>query len=300
MFLVERLGYVALGVPDLDRAIAFYEAIAQLTLTERTETTAFLSGGAEHHWVRLDLAEKPGLIRVAYQVCNEEALQEAMRRLDAHGIAYKPVDDVAHDRVSGVIRFEDPDGFEIELFTDMVSLPSSVTSPEINLVELLHAGWRVSSVPQTAPFYQDVLGFKPSDWIESRAVFLRAANGYHHAVTVGTLRPGAPEGELDDMCFLVEDIDSVMRIRAIAKAYGIEMRGDLHRHAASGSVSVYIVEPITGINIEYCVWHRKITDPDYKHRILAGGPTTANMWEYEPPRHSSWPLLNDAVKGSGA
>jgi catechol-2,3-dioxygenase len=288
---VERFGYVALGVPDLDRAVAFYETFAHLTVTERTESSAFLSGGSAHHWVRLDRSDTPGLIRVAYQVCDAAALAEAMRRLEERGIAFKELDDVAGDRVSGAIRFEDPDGIEIELFTDMVSLARPASSPVINIVDAIHAGWRVESPVRTAPFYEQVLGFLPSDWIESRAVFLRAANGYHHSVTLGTRRGPAPEHKtLDHLCILVDDIDSVMRARSVAKAYGIETRGEAARHAASGSVSVYIVEPITGTTIEFAVWHRKILEPNYRHRVLAGGPTTANMWEFEPSRHSSWPL----------
>ena len=49
MDVVEKFGYMSIGVSNLDEAIAFYARIGRLDLTERIGETAFMTGGPEHH-----------------------------------------------------------------------------------------------------------------------------------------------------------------------------------------------------------------------------------------------------------
>lgn len=279
MELVKGLGYVALTVPEIDRSLDFYRRVAHLNVSERSAKTAFLTGGLNHHWLRLEETGQSGLARFGFEVAGREALDEIVNRLDERGITWKAAGDLAGDRVSEAIRFTDPDGFEIELFTDMVSLPVR-TETFLKMDRVLHAVWLADNPSESGRFYREVLGFKESDWIERAMVFMRAGNRYHHSIGIG--RDVSRVGRMDHFCILVDDLDDVMRARNVALHSGAKLRQDVVRHAASGSMSTYIIDPMNDICVEFCTNHRQIDDEGYRARILPAQPSTLDVWKHMP------------------
>ena len=75
---------------------------------------------------------------------------------------------------------------------------------------------------------------------------------------------------------LVNDVEDVLRFRAHAINKGA-LEGDLVKHVASTSVSVYLHEPAEGIGVEFANGHAKIADESYAG-LLKAGPTTVNGW----------------------
>src|ERR1700734_1873735 len=67
MTIVQTFGYLAIGVQNLDEGVEFYGRFARLDLTERIGKTAFMTGGTEHHWVRLEEGTNAGVRRVGYE-----------------------------------------------------------------------------------------------------------------------------------------------------------------------------------------------------------------------------------------
>ena len=279
MELVKGLGYVALTVPEIDRSLDFYKRVAHLKVSEQGARKAYLTGGTNHHWLRLEETGEPSLARLGFEVTGRAALDEIANRLDERGIPWKAATELSGDGVADAIRFTDPDGFEIELFTDMVSLPLPVDT-FLNMDRVLHSVWLAEDPVESGGFYRDALGFKESDWIQRSMVFLRAGNKYHHSIGIG--KDAARAGKLDHFCILVDDVDDVMTARNVALKSGAELRQDVVRHAASGSTSTYIIDPINSICVEFCTNHRQIEDEGYRARILPASPTTFNLWEREP------------------
>jgi 2,3-dihydroxy-p-cumate/2,3-dihydroxybenzoate 3,4-dioxygenase len=279
MELVKGLGYVALTVPEIDQSLDFYRRIAHLKVSERGARKAFLTGGVNHHWLRLEETGAPSLARLGFEVTDRAALDEIANRLDARGIPWKVANDLAGDRVTDAIRFTDPDGFEIELFTDMVSLPVPMDT-FLKMDRVLHSVWLAENPSESGRFYREVLGFKESDWIERSMVFLRAGNKYHHSIGIG--KDAERTGKLDHFCILVDDVDDVMRARNNALRSGAELRQDVVRHAASGSTSTYIIDPVNGICVEFCTNHKQIEDEGYRARILPALPSTFDLWQELP------------------
>jgi catechol 2,3-dioxygenase-like lactoylglutathione lyase family enzyme len=279
MELVKGLGYVALTVPEIDRSLDFYRRVGHLKVSERGAKKAFLTGGVNHHWLRLEETGEPSLSRLGFEVKDRAALDEIANRLDARDIPWKVANDLSGDRVTDAIRFTDPDGFEIELFTDMVSLPVPMET-FLKMDRVLHSVWLADNPTESGRFYADVLGFKESDWIERSMVFMRAGNRYHHTIGIG--RDPARSGRLDHFCILVDDLDDVMRARNVALRSGAKLRQDVVRHAASGSTSTYIMDPMNDIAIEFCVNHRQIDDEGYRARILPAQPSTFDLWQQLP------------------
>lgn len=287
---VERLGYVVLGVPDLGEATKFYANVGHLTVHDRAGGTSFLGGGYDHHWLRLEQnQDRRGLSRVGFQLVGEDALSGVADRLDARGIRYEEIGDLEGDGIDRGIRFTDPDGVQVDVYTDMLSRAVKPTQDAVRMTEMLHAVWFSSDPVAAHRFYADVLGFRASDWIKRNAVFMRSANNYHHALGIFRSSPQRA-ASMDHFCILVENIDDVMRARNIALRQGAQLQKDVLRHAASGSISVYIADPMTGISFEFCTEH-DIVEPDHRPRLLEGSPTTRDVWQaYSPGLARNAPL----------
>lgn len=279
---VRRLGYVALAVPDLAASIDLYTTVGHLTVHDAMSGTAFLGGGYDHHWLRLEESSTArGLRRVGYQLSGPAALDEVADRLTARGIRHEEIGDLDGDGIDRGLRFTDPDGVQVDVYTDMLSRAVKPTQEAVRMTEMLHAVWFSADPVAAHAFYAEVLGFRASDWIKRNAVFMRAGNNYHHALGIFRASP-ARAATMDHFCILVEGIDDVMRGRNIALRRGAVLQKDVLRHAASGSISVYIADPMTGISFEFCCDH-DIVDPDHRPRLLEGSPTTRDIWQAGSP-----------------
>lgn len=282
--LVQRLGHVTYEAEDLDRAVDEFTRTGHLTLGEIRDGEVFLRGDMHHYWLRLVAGQTNRFVRVGYEVPGPEQLDEICGRLERRGVAVKSCDDaVASDRVERWVRFVDDNGIEVELFVHMLDAPTRTVAHRVRLTDMLHAVFLVPDVPATAAFYNETMGFKVSDWTERVAAFMRAGNGYHHSIAF-LASPGANAGKFHHFAMLCEDIDDVMVARNDAVQCGVELAEDLVRHAASGSIGVYLRSPL-GFAYEFCVWHQRITDPDHRPRILPAARSTVNVWELpSPPR----------------
>ncbi|HEY7838015.1 MAG TPA: VOC family protein [Terriglobales bacterium] len=121
-----RVGHVHLKVADLERALAFYQGVLGLELTQRLGTrAAFLAAGGYHHhialntWESLGAAPPPpgstGLYHLALLYPTRPLLADALRRLIAAQI---PLDGAADHGVSESLYLRDPDGNGVELYRD--------------------------------------------------------------------------------------------------------------------------------------------------------------------------------------
>lgn len=272
MTLIQEMGYAAYGVRDLEKAVEFFRNVCQLEVSERREGVVFLTGDNRHHWVRLEQSERSGLLRLGYRAVDAAAIDEVARRLDACGTRYERVEDFEADRVTGGLRFTAPDNVQFEIYEQMLTLPAS-PAPERGIACLLHAVVFVPDVAASRDFYTDVLGMLVSDRIEDVITFLRCGNQYHHSLAVAK----GGTGELDHIAMLVDSLEDVLSFRAHADLHGA-LAGDIVKHVASTSVSVYLQHADESIGVEYCNGHDKIDDDSYSGRLIKAGPTTVNAW----------------------
>ena len=275
--IVERLGYMSLGVKNLEEAVTLYSRIGRLEETERRGRTAFMTAGVDHHWLRLEEGEADGVNRVAYEVDGPEALEAARDVLRQWNIDYDERKDPLNERVAHRLRFADPGGMPIELFYGMTQRPNEWSGQGIRIKKLLHAGWATPNIEEVARFYQEGLGFKLSDQIEDQALFLRAGDRYHHSLVL--LGMNVDKARFGHFCFLVDTLDDVMRIRTNALRHGGKISMDLMRHGPSGSAAVYFRDAARMLDFEYCFDHAQIDDATHRPRILQNTPEAGNVWE---------------------
>ena len=140
-----RLSHVRLKVRDLNYSIQFYTSILSLRLTEHTGRHAFLAAGAEHHSVALEeigtLAIAPsrcamGVSRVGFEVPDRASFVAAHDSLLRFGMPIISGD----SGISWVMRFEDPDGNEIEIYLDRRKAPDGTA--------LWEGRWQAFKIPK--------------------------------------------------------------------------------------------------------------------------------------------------------
>ena len=277
-YQVARLGYIAFGTPNLEDSIEFYRRAVRLTVSERQAKTAFLTGDAHHHWIRFEEDAPTGVQRLGFEMVSEQALEDVKADLKDRKIEFREnVSNFADDRIENSIRFSDPGGLEIELYTEMAELGLAPVNTGINFERFLHAVWAAPDVTESYDFYHDVLGFQASDWIDRRAVFMHCADRYHHGIAVLGNKE-LKKSSFNHFCMLVESLDDVMRYRENAKRIGAEISSDINKHAPSGSIAVYLRDPILGHAVEYCTSHRQIEDEIDRPRVIPALPDAINVW----------------------
>lgn len=274
MDLVHKFGYIAVGVSNLEAAVEFYSRFVRLELTERVGDTAFMTGGLDHHWVRLEEGSGQGVKRIGYEVTGEGSFPIIREGLAQWGIDFEEGGDPSKDRVSHWLRFTDPGGTDIELYSGMYERGVAPVDTGVTMQKFLHGGWETADYDNASRFHQEVLGFKPSDWIADKAIFLRAGDRFHHSLVL--LR--SQRSAFNHFCIQVESIDDVMRFRNNALRHGVELRDDLLRHAPSGSIGVYMKDAARGFAVEFCTGHPQVDDVTHKPRILPMSPETADIW----------------------
>src|ERR687898_45641 len=120
------IGHVHLKVADIDRALAFYCDVLGFELQQRLgDQAAFVSAGGYHHHIGLNTWESrggsppppgtTGLFHAAILYPNRTALADALRRLEAAGVA---LDGASDHGVSEALYLRDPDGNGLELYRD--------------------------------------------------------------------------------------------------------------------------------------------------------------------------------------
>jgi catechol 2,3-dioxygenase-like lactoylglutathione lyase family enzyme len=277
--MVTGLGYLALGVTDLEASTAFYRDACRLEVVERRDDAVFLRGDRNHHWLRLERRDAPCVIRVGFAARDTLALDEVTRRLELRSIPWTLGGNVHRDRVSQSIRFEDIDGIPIELFEEMVTLPDRPPTG-IAIDRLLHAVFFVRDVDASRNFWTQVLGFRRSDQVEDSSVYLRCGNRFHHSV--GFTRAPSLAGRLDHFAIHVQSLDDVMRMRTLALRHGVVLDHDLVREGTSDAIGIALADPANSTAVEFCTGHARIEDDAYEGRLLMASPDTVDVWSTLP------------------
>lgn len=224
-----RLGPVRLEIADLERSIAWYEAVLGLRTLERTDGFAALGAQGEGAEPLVLLHEHPGaapvprhgrlgLYHYAILLPTRADLGRFMRHIAARGERVGASD----HGVSEALYLHDPDGLGIEVYADrpragwrhderqlqMGTRPLDTASllaeageepwggmPAGTVIGHIHL--HVGDLERASAFYHDALGLDKVVWSYPGALFL-SAGGYHHHLGLNTWARGAPpaaEGE---------------------------------------------------------------------------------------------------------
>ena len=177
MIKVCRIGHVTLETPDIDRQLDYYQRVLGLHLADRDRHSASLATKIGEVVVILEQGAAPRCVRLSFQVAPGTDMAAAARALSQDGIdtEYRSA---SQPDGEDVIRFFDPNGTQLELFNQRKFLRAKPVTG-IGPFKLGHVAFIVDDPVATSAFYQRVLGFKVSDWVEQFFVFMRCGPDHH-------------------------------------------------------------------------------------------------------------------------
>jgi catechol-2,3-dioxygenase len=272
---IAALRSVALDIPDLARAEAFYTEVWRLEVAARREGAIYLRGtGSDHHVLALHAGSgTPRIRHVTLRARSVEALHQlAEATLRAGGRVLSPIAPL-EDPASGVgLMLRDPDG---RLFQAVHgdTLHADVSQARDAPLRLAHAVLNSHDVAATQRFFEQALGFVLSD--RTRIMAFMNCNSDHHTLAIGDTDNDA----LNHVAFLMPTLDAVMRGGGRMKDHGHGIEWGPGRHGPGDNAFNYFIDPF-GVVIEYTAEVLQIDD-SYAVR----GPSD---WTWPPRRVDQW------------
>lgn len=272
---VSALRSVALTVPDLAQAEAFYTRVWHLDVAARTADALYLRGtGADHHLLALHQAPGPARIRnVTLRARHRQALDEvALAAVTAGGRVLEPVGPVLEPGGGTAVTVRDADGRVFRLVHDDSRHADGHETPD-RPVRLAHAVLNSHDVEATRRFMEQVFDFSLSD--RTRIMAFMRCNSDHHSLALGDTDNDA----LNHIAFLMPDLESVMRGGGRMKDAGYGIEWGPGRHGPGDNAFNYFVGPFDVV-IEYTAEVEQVDDG-----YQAGQPAD---WTWPSGRVDQW------------
>ena len=271
---IQDIAFVRYTVPELDRLQPF---LADFGLHEAARTGQALysrAAGPMHHVHVAELGAESRHVGFGLLARSAEALGEVARRVG------RPVEANPEPGGGQRVRFTDPAGFIVDVIHGQATHPAlPMREPLVantaterrrrgqpirmkpqpsTVTRLGHVALLVADFPKTYAFYQEVLGFRPSDtyWAGAEgntvAAFMHCGLGSqwtdHHTVAIISSQDGRTR--FDHAAFEVIDLDDVVQGGEHLKARGYTHSWGIGRHIQGSQIFDYWRDPF-GNKIEH-------------------------------------------------
>lgn len=272
---VRHVGYVGLNTRNLDRAVDYYRNILGLEVTERDDTVAYLRCNANHHSLVLYQSDTLGAREYGFQMVDEAAVQTAARDLQAAGIPFSTAD-VKGQGAS--VRFTDPSGFKTVLYSDMLQVDPHYGPRAFQPRKLEHITSQTTDIVGQARFYEEVLGFRVSDWIERALVWLRCDPEHHGVAFI--------QDKVNKNHHFAWQLTDWSQLRVAGDhllANGVRVLFGPGRHGPGNNLFMYFRDPEGYMNELSCDIQHIWDDELYRYKVWENVPESINRWGPPPP-----------------
>ena len=273
---IAGLRSVALTVPDLAAAEAFYVRTWRLAVAGRGEGVLYLRGsGSDHHLLALHAAPgTPRIRQVTLRARSAQALEAiAQATLAAGGTVEQASAPAASPAGGSSLLIRDGDGRRIEIVHGDARRAADDPAPADQPVRLAHAVLNSHDIAATQAFFERALGFVLAD--RTRIMAFLNCDVDHHSIALGDTDNDA----LNHIAFLMPTLDAAMRGGGRMKDAGHAIEWGPGRHGPGDNAFNYFIDPF-GIVIEYTAEVEQIDD-SYRAR----GPAD---WAWPPGRVDQW------------
>ena len=272
---IAGLRSVALEVPDLARAEAFYTDVWHLAVVVRTSDALYLRGtGADHHLLSLHAGgPSPAIRHVTLRARSADALARiADATIEAGGTVLSPPAPASDPADGTALLLRDPDGRLLQVVHGDL-LHEDIAQRKDCPVRLAHTVLNSHDVEASQKFFEHALDFRLAD--RTRIMAFLNCNADHHSIALGDTDNDA----LNHIAFLMPDLESVMRGGGRMKDAGHMIEWGPGRHGPGNNAFNYFIDPF-GVVIEYTVEVEQIDD-SYR----TGMP---DDWKWPPGRVDQW------------
>lgn len=223
--------------PDIERQIEYYRDVVGLHLVGREPNRAFLGTNAGQLAVVLEKGVQERCERLSFEVSPQLSFADMAKALSALGLK----SEIRSDSIPGlahVLVFEDLKGTKIELFSEPRFVPKGPAVGGAVALKLGHLAFVVPDPKAAAEFYQNVLGFRVSDWIGDHFVFLRCSPDHHtvNFIAGATVKMHHIAFEMRDTAHLHNVLDQLGQKR-------IEIIWGPVRHGPGHNIAAYHFNP---------------------------------------------------------
>lgn len=243
MINVIRLGHATLSTPDIERQIAHYTNVMGLSVLEKSRDHALLVTQQGLEAMAFERGDEGRLQRLAFQIAPGTDLKSVKTALSQKGVAAEMRDGVTPG-IGSALTFRDPAGTAIDLFTDYAFHTPIQSFSGVMPLKLGHVARFVSDVRACVAFYNDLLGFRTSDWREGATYFLRCGPDHHTINVFQNDKPG-----LAHIAFEVTDSAAIHRACDILAANGCKLDWGPSRHNIGHNFACYHADP-DGVRVE--------------------------------------------------
>lgn len=272
---IRALRSVALDLPDLAKAEAFYTDIWKLSVVAREPGAIYLRGtGPDHHLLAIHQGGAQAQIRhVTLRARSLDALSAIEQAaVQAGGRIVSPIAPL-NDPAGGTgLTLRDPQGRLIQVVFGDRQHSATQNQPD-SPIRLAHAVLNTDDVPGSQAFFEQVLGFRMVD--RTRIMAFLNCDADHHSIALGDTDNNA----LNHIAFLMPEMEAVMRGGGRMKDAGHGIEWGPGRHGPGNNAFNYFIDPF-GVVIEYTADVQQI-DAGYP----VGRPED---WKWPPGRVDQW------------
>ncbi len=289
---VRRLGHAAFEATDLDALVAYYRDVMGFAVTEQDADAVVLSGGVEHQTVALHRGAEDRLLHVAHELAPSVSLDDAERALRDAGVEVSRRSD-AEPGIAELLELQDLEGNTLQLYSEVAPSEQGYGEGGIRPTKLGHVCLRAHDVPALSRWYEEVLGFRWSDWIGDFFVFLRCGPEHH---TMNLLKGERAGNVLHHIAYELRDFADVQPAVDTLMRHGYPLDWGPGRHGPGHNVFTYhrgagghVVELFTQLDVmldeergefDPRPWHE---DRPQRPKVWGPGPLVPNRWGPPPP-----------------
>jgi 2,3-dihydroxyethylbenzene 1,2-dioxygenase len=286
---VTELGYMGIGVRDLDAWKAFARDVVGLQVVDAGADGCFLRMDYWHHRIAVHRDDSDDLAYLGLRVAGADELELMRRQLGAAGIEARvgSPDEAAERRVLGLLKLADPNGNPLEIFH----------GPEVRYHEPFHPGRGMhgrfktdaggmghcflhAADPAAAGRFYAALGMRGGVEYQIRMgaqtfapVFMHC-NDRDHTIA---LAPGQPTRRIHHLMLEVDTLDDVGLTHDLVRRAKVPVDLTLGKHANDQAFTFYFRNP-SGWTWEYGWGSRPATYQSeyyvadvFGHQFEAGG-----------------------------
>jgi len=178
MIKVRRIRYATFETPDLDKAVGYYTQVNGLMLETREKGRAFLATRTGELAIELEQGQRARCLGLSFEVAPSADLAAMGRLLSNEGIQSEQRRDAAPG-IRTLLSFRDPNGTMVQLFSECSHVGGHQEVSGVGPLKLGHVAFFAPDPESISTFYQHVLQFRVSDWIDDFFVFMRCGPDHH-------------------------------------------------------------------------------------------------------------------------
>jgi 2,3-dihydroxybiphenyl 1,2-dioxygenase len=279
---LQSLGYVGIRARNVEDWAAFGTRFLGMQLVDRSRSTLTFRMDDRRQRVVVHADSGEGAAFFGWDVPDARALDVLAARLETAGVRVQRMPNAVADerRVKELVRFNDPVGNVLEAFygaeiaTDPFRPGRAISGFRTGPLGMGHVVMNVERVDQVLPFYQDLLGFRLSDYTlrPFKAYFLHV-NPRHHSFAVIETGTNSVHHMMVEL-FMLDDVG-----QAYDLALGEEGRiaTTFGRHSNDFMTSFYAHTP-SGFFVEYGWGGRSIDPATHAPVEMTCGPS---LWGHD-------------------